>query len=662
MFKNSDLNELIDRSKDIKILYVEDEEEIRESVVKLLEIIFDDIHTESNGKDGLNYFKNNHVDLVLTDINMPKMNGIDLIKEIRKLNQSIPCLIISAHSDQENMINSIKAGIDGFVLKPIHAEQFFEALYKIIDKATLLKENEKNLMILRQYQEITNKSSIISKTSPSGVITFVNDNFCEISGYTKEELIGKNHNIVRHPDNPKELFEKLWHTIKIKKEPWSGIIKNLSKDGKSYFVKSTIKPLLDQYGNILEYMALRDDVTEIMSEKKQLLASLDSYDESFLALIQIENFDILDKFYDIQTVEKIENIYADKLVSLFSKDTKLFEKIYKLGDGLFAISNDYKNIKKYNVDMEEELLTLIKNTKESTIKLENIEYDVSIAVSYCYAQKNVYDNAKYGIEQAINGNRSLIFANHFVEEAHKEAQKNIETIHMVKKALDNCNIVSYFQPIINNKTKEVVKYESLVRLINEKGEIISPYFFLDVSKKGTYYTKITNRVIESSFSVLDHIKHNVSINLSVLDIENDAIRAKLLELVSNPSYKGRVTFELLEDENMKNFQGVKEFIEEAKQVGDVKIAIDDFGSGYSNFERLLEYTPDILKIDGSLIKNIETDSYSRNIVETIVTFARKQDIETIAEFVENENIYNILNEMGITYSQGYYFGKPEKLM
>jgi len=662
MYKNSDLNELIDNSKDIKILYAEDEIAVRDSIVKLLEIVFNDIKLADNGQEALEIYKNNHIDLVITDINMPKMNGIELIQEIKKINSDIPTLIISAHSDQKNMINAIKVGIDGFILKPIHAEQFFDSLYKVTKKAILIKENEKNLMILKQYQEITNKSSIISKTSPAGVITFVNENFCEISGYSQEELIGKNHNIVRHPDNPKEMFEKLWHTIKEKKEPWSGIIKNLSKDGKSYFVKSTIKPLLDQYGNIIEYMALRDDVTEIMSEKKQLIASLDSYNESFLALIQIENFEILDKFYDIYTVEKIENIYEETLINLFPNDTKLFEKIYKLGGGLFAISNDYENIEKNNIDIDEQLLTLIKNTKESTIKLENIEYDVSIAVSYCYGQSNVYDNAMYGIEQAIETNKSLIFANNFVEEAHKEAQKNIETIQMVKKALDNYNIVSYFQPIIDNKTKEVIKYESLVRLINEEGEIISPYFFLDVSKKGTYYTKITNRVIESSFKVLDHIKHNVSINLSVLDIENDAISTKLLELVANPIYKGRVTFELLEDENMKNFQGVKEFILKAKEVGDVKIAIDDFGSGYSNFERLLEYNPDILKIDGSLIKNIETDSYSRNIVETIVTFAQKQNIETIAEFVENESIYNILNEMGINYSQGYYFGKPEKLM
>ena len=93
-----------------------------------------------------------------------------------------------------------------------------------------------------------------------------------------------------------------------------------------------------------------------------------------------------------------------------------------------------------------------------------------------------------------------------------------------------------------------------------------------------------------------------------------------------------------------------------------KIAIDDFGSGYSNFERLLEYSPDILKIDGSLIKNIETDEFSRNLVETIVMFAKRQGLQTIAEYVENEKIYNILTELGVDYSQGYYFGKPMKLM
>ena len=412
---------------------------------------------------------------------------------------------------------------------------------------------------------------------------------------------------------------------------------------------------------INDEVGLRDDVTEIMSEKKQLLASLDSNKEPFLSLIKIENFDILDNFYDSNTVDTIELKFQDLLYKLL-QDVAIFDKVFKLGDGLFAINCCYKDIEKHNINIEKELKDFIEKTKKSTIKLAKIEYDVAIIVSYCYGVENIFENAKFGIEKALEDNITLIFANNLVKEAQEKARKNIKTIHMVKKALDSCNIVSYFQPIIDNNTQEIVKYESLVRLIDEDENIISPAQFLDISKKGTYYTKITNRVIETSFAILDNITHNVSINLSILDIENENIRKKIDELIENKNYKGRVTFELLEDENIKDIQLVKNFIKNVKTKGDVKIAIDDFGSGYSNFERLLDYNPDILKIDGSLIKNIETNMFSRNIVETIVTFAKKQNIKTIAEFVENENIYKILNNMGIDYSQGYYFGKPEKII
>ena len=644
-------------------LYVEDNKDVALSVQKLLKHFVPNNDLASNGEEGLSKFKSKNYDLILTDINMPKMNGIEMIKKIREIDQHIPIIVVSAYSDQNYMFEVIQAGIDGFILKPFDLEQFKTVIVKTIEKTLLYKEHNKNLSVLKQYQDITNRSSIISKTDPSGIITFVNDNFLKISEYSKEELIGRSHALIRHPDNSKEFFRKLWETISIKKEPWEGIIKNLSKSGKPYYVKTIIKPLLDEKGNVLEYIALRNDISEIMSEKKQLLSSLESNKNSILIMIQIENFDILDKFYDSKTVEKIENIYGATLLSHMPHNY-IFKKIYTLGDGCFAISENFDSIV-YNypeIDIEKQLLKFIKNTKNSTIKLENIDYDLSVIVSYSNGEKNLYENVKYGIEKAIDENQNLIFANNLMEEAQINAKNNIETIHMVKKALDESKIVSFFQPIIRNDTKEIVKYESLVRLIDENDQVISPYFFLDVSKKGSYYTKITNKVIENSFLILDHIKDNVSINISVLDIENDAIREKLVTLVTKPQYKGRVTFELLEDEHIKDYKKVQEFIKLVKEVGNVKIAIDDFGSGYSNFERLLIYSPDILKIDGSLIKNIEHDEFSRNLVETIVVFAKKQKIETIAEFVENENIYNILTELGVDYSQGYFFGKPTQLV
>ena len=160
---------------------------------------------------------------------------------------------------------------------------------------------------------------------------------------------------------------------------------------------------------------------------------------------------------------------------------------------------------------------------------------------------------------------------------------------------------------------------------------------------------------------MKNTNRDISINLSTLDIEKTSTRKKLYKLLKiYKNYTSRIIFELLEDEEVRDFKIIKEFITNVKKMG-VKIAIDDFGTGYSNFERLLDYQPDIVKIDGYLVKNLENDRFSLSVIKTIVSFAKEQNIKTVAEFVENENIYNILNNLGVDYSQGYYFGKPDIL-
>jgi len=184
---------------------------------------------------------------------------------------------------------------------------------------------------------------------------------------------------------------------------------------------------------------------------------------------------------------------------------------------------------------------------------------------------------------------------------------------------------------------------------------------LDIAKKSKYYPQITNLVLEHSFKALENTDKDISINLSAIDIELKSTRRKILSLLEK--YKEdskRVVFELLEDESVKNFNVIKEFVKEVKKFG-AKIAIDDFGAGYSNFERLIDFSPDILKIDGSLIRNILTNEYSLSVVKTIIAFAKERNIKTVAEFVESKEIYELLKELGVDYSQGYYFGRPKDI-
>lgn len=120
----------------------------------------------------------------------------------------------------------------------------------------------------------------------------------------------------------------------------------------------------------------------------------------------------------------------------------------------------------------------------------------------------------------------------------------------------------------------------------------------------------------------------------------------------------RVVFEIVESESIEKFEQVRNFIEKVKSY-ECKIAIDDFGTGYSNFEYLLKLNADYIKIDGSMIKDIDTSKEAEIVVSTIVGFAKKMGIKTIAEFVENESILEKVKEMGIDYSQGYYFSAPK---
>lgn len=149
-----------------------------------------------------------------------------------------------------------------------------------------------------------------------------------------------------------------------------------------------------------------------------------------------------------------------------------------------------------------------------------------------------------------------------------------------------------------------------------------------------------------------------SINLTIEDILNKEIKEFLYSMLNKYNFGSKVVFEIVESESIENFEAVTSFISHVKNFG-CKIAIDDFGTGYSNFVYLMKLTPDYIKIDGSLIKEIDSNIQAQIVVSTIVDFAKKMGIKTIAEFVETEIIFNKVKEMNIDYSQGYFFSEPK---
>ena len=379
-----------------------------------------------------------------------------------------------------------------------------------------------------------------------------------------------------------------------------------------------------------------------------------------LVLFKIENFELLEEFYTNELSNQIEIEFAQSVPKLLGKKC-ISAKLYHINDGEFALLREDIDNKISKEDAHKSCEIFYRNTKDFTIYFDNYQYNINIIISFAKGNDNIFKMAKAGLNYAIKEQKNIVYANDIIKTIQEQAQINIKTINMIKKALQTNNIVSYFQPLYNNKTKEIEKYESLVRLIDEDGKVISPFFFLDIAKKGKYYIEITKQVLLNSFKALENTSKDISINLSATDIENDYIRYTIMSFLQvNSQYGSRIVFELLEDENIKDFNIIIDFIDKVKSFG-VKIAIDDFGSGYSNFERLLDFKPDILKIDGSLIKNIDKDPFSRTIVETMYNFASQMGIQTVAEFVHSKEVLDIIQEIGINYTQGYYISEPKDL-
>jgi len=247
----------------VKILIVDDEE----TIVKTLKISlskYGEIFCAYNGEEALEVFSEVKPDIVLTDIFMPKLNGLELIERLKNSGEKSVFAILSAFEESDILRQAIKLGVDAYILKPFSRTTLSSTLERLIEKVN----REKELYIANQHNSALLNFFIVTKTDKDGHITYANENFCKISGYTLEELIGKNHNITRHPDMDRSVFQDLWKTIK-NKTVWQGVVKNLSKNGTTYVAQSSIFPILDESGEIVEFMAIREDITELERLKAQ---------------------------------------------------------------------------------------------------------------------------------------------------------------------------------------------------------------------------------------------------------------------------------------------------------------------------------------------------------------------------------------------------------
>lgn len=232
-----------------------------------------------------------------------------------------------------------------------------------------------------------------------------------------------------------------------------------------------------------------------------------------------------------------------------------------------------------------------------------------------------------------------------------------DMIKILNYAIEAKHVVPYYQGIYDNKTHSIDKFESLMRIEDNEGNLYLPKDFLSLAKEKSLYDFLSYQMIEKVFRDFQFLDKMVFINLSALDISSERFNKYFFCCLDNVKNTKNFVVEIIENEKFTNLSFLVKFVNKLRQY-DVKIAIDDFGEGYSNFVELISIEPDYIKIDGQIVRNSYKNERSRIVLERIIQLAQELSIQVVAEYVDSLYIQKKVEKLGIEYSQGFYFSKP----
>ncbi|WP_072985742.1 bifunctional diguanylate cyclase/phosphodiesterase [Clostridium cavendishii] len=458
----------------------------------------------------------------------------------------------------------------------------------------------------------------------------------------------QNSKLSIHTEIPSNIEDEIYESLTL-----HSLIKNCNNElnEHNFALEKLIKNKTDKIEKLFAY-----DNTTSLKNRNSLIYKLkeSKSSEKKLAILDVINFSEMNDFYGLEQGDNIIRNIGDILISYEKRYNLMCYRLYS--DKFAILSNCNISSSEFETCMEE-IYNDFNNIVFKICDLDTIP--IRFRMSICCNNQDALEKAELALSYAKNNALYFIIYDEKLE-IEKKSLDNILWSKKLKKALEEDRIIPFYQPIINNTSCKIEKFECLARLIEEDGTIVAPYKFLGVSKKMGLYNEITKSIINKSFEEFKNSEFSFSINLSIDDILDLTTRNFILNKLKNYSGNCRVIFEIVESEEILLFKDIKNFIRDIKSYG-AKIAIDDFGSGYSNFIWLHELNIDQIKIDGSIIKALKIeDAKIKKVLKAIVDFSSSLGIETTAEFIEDKELYDIVTSIGVNYSQGYYFSAPIK--
>jgi PAS domain S-box-containing protein/diguanylate cyclase (GGDEF)-like protein len=529
---------------------------------------------------------------------------------------------------------------------------------------------------LEEYKRVVDASAPLVKTDINGTITYVNAAYEKLSGYRADELLGHSHAMVRSDQTSDAYLETFWATI-LNKKIFKGEFHNLNREGKPFYVESTVVPILDEKGEIFEFISIMFDITA-RKEQEQVLEhqlyidsltalpnrtalhrELERPSEHKLILINIDDFNTINTIYGERIGDELLVRFARKLQTMLSNGNL---KLFHLGADEFAILAD----KKISADFFREDVVLLSH-QLNAIELQCFAHTITVRARIGAAAGLANENlrslismASLALRDAKKRQQSYAFYSDSADNL-LHLEENFLTLEMLDFALNNQTVNVHFQAIANTKTHEIEKFEALVRIRDRDGNVHYPSEFITIAKGARLYSQLSMEIFSQTIKMAqNNPSFEFSFNIEIADILDPKSSYSILSGLRQSGCAERIVFELVESQELEGSEEVYRFFKLIKEEG-AKIAIDDFGSGYSNYAYLMKLGVDIVKIDGSLVADITTNLNNKRIVKSIINIIHDLGMKVVTEFVENREIYQMVVLLGADYAQGHFIEKATNL-
>ncbi len=529
---------------------------------------------------------------------------------------------------------------------------------------------------LEEYKRVVDASAPLVKTDIDGHITYVNAAYEKLSGYSADELLGHSHAIVRSDRTSDGYLETFWTTI-LNKEVFKGEFQNLNREGRTFYVESTVVPILDEKGEIFEFISIMFDITArkeqeqelerqlyidtltVLPNRTALHRALERSSEHKLILINIDDFNTINTIYGERIGDELLVRFAHKLQMMLSNENLT---LFHLSADEFAILAD----KKVPEDFFREDVILL-SYQLNAIELQCFAHTITVRARIGAAAGSKNENlrslismASLALRDAKKRQQSYAFYSDSADNL-LHLEENFLTLEMLDFALNNQTVNVHFQAIANTKTHEIEKFEALVRIADREGNIRYPNEFISIAKGARLYSQLSMEVFAQTIKMAqNNPSFDFSFNIEMADILDPKSSHFILSRLRTSGCAERIVFELVESQELEGSEQVFHFFKLIKEEGS-KIAIDDFGSGYSNYAYLMKLGVDIVKIDGSLVADITTSLNNKRIVKSIINVIHELGMKVVTEFVEDREIYQMIVLLGADYAQGHFIEKATNL-